>query len=270
MSALLQCWYLKRMLGRFLVNNSGKPKKSKTEWRILFVVLVFWIAVLVKFLLPDGRWQIMRQLQDEYGEAFTICDSHIQKTDSGIYTFYTVSPKENPDVVFIVISGWSKGRWDGLLPIWHFPHKSVRENYKTAAWAAFCQEHQINTMVTEEFVMAFGTPQESEHLDFDFIEGNPSFAMTSDSFSETAEEIYALYCDFWDTSPFSHLRTEPDNAYQTTYAIYVKFYHAGREIEREDSHVRIRCQFDLNETWSCDSIEEKLRETASQPWKYVE
>ena len=47
-------------------------------------------------------------------------------------------------------------------------------------------------MVTEEFVMAFGTPQESEHLDFDFIEGNPSFDMTSDSFSETAEEIYAL------------------------------------------------------------------------------
>lgn len=121
----------------FFVNNSGKPKKSKTEWRILFVVLVFWIAVLVKFLLPDGRWQIMRQLQDEYGEAFTICDSHIQKTDSGIYTFYTVSPKENPDVVFIVISGWSKGRWDGLLPIWHFPHKSVRENYKTAPGRLF-------------------------------------------------------------------------------------------------------------------------------------
>lgn len=118
--------------------------------------------------------------------------------------------------------------------------------------------------------MAFGTPQEEEHLDVDFIERNLSFDMASDGFSETAEEIYALYCDFWDTSPFSHLRTEPDNAYQTTYAIYVKFYHAGREIEREDSHVRIRCQFDLNETWSCDSIEEKLRETASQPWKYVE
>lgn len=118
--------------------------------------------------------------------------------------------------------------------------------------------------------MAFGTPQEEEHLDVDFMEGNLSFDMASDGFSETAEELYALYCDFWDTPPFSHLSTEPDNAHQTAYAIYVKFHHAGRKIEGEDSRVRVTCQFDLNETWSCDSIEEKLRETASQPWKYVE
>ena len=253
-----------------MANNSGEPKKSKTEWRKLFVVLVFWIAVLVKFLLPDGRWQIMRQLQDEYGESFTICDSHMQKTDSGIYTFYTVSPKENPDVAFTVISGWLKGGWDGLLPIRHFPHKSVRENYEAAAWASFCQEHQINTSVTEEYVKAFGTSQESEYINFDFISGNVSFDMTSDSFSEKAEEIYALYCDFWDTPPFSHLIAESDNAYQTTYSIYVKFYHAGREIAEKDSRVCMKCEFDLNETWNCDSIEEKLKETASQPWSYVE
>lgn len=251
-------------------NNSGKPKKLKTEWRILFVALVFWIAVLVNFLLPDGRWQIKHQLQDEYGEKFTICDSHIQMTDEGIYIFYTVSPKENPDVVFVVTSGWSKGGWDGLLPIWHFPHKSVCENYKTAAWTSFCQEHQIHTTVTEEAVMAFGTPQEREYLDFDFIEGNISFDMTSDNFSEKAEELYALYCDFWDTPPFSYLISEPDDAYQTTHSIYVKFYHAGQEIEKEDSHVSVKCGFNLNETWSCDRIEEKLKETASQPWKYVE
>lgn len=234
------------------------------------MALVFWIAVLGCFLLPEGRWQITHQLQEEYGEKFTVRDSHVQMTDSGIYIFYTVSPKENPDAAFVVASGWSKGGLDGLLPIWHFPHKSVRENYEAAAWAAFCQKHQIHTTVTEESVMAFGTPQEEEHLDVDFIEGNLSFDMASDGFSETAEELYALYCDFWDTPPFSHLSTEPDNAYQAAYAIYVKFYHAGREIEGEDSRVRVTCQFDLNETWSCDRIEEKLRETALQPWKYVE
>ena len=70
--------------------------------------------------------------------------------------------------------------------------------------------------------MAFGTPQEGEHLDVDFIEGNLAFDVASDCFSETAEELYALYCDFWDTPPFSHLSTEPDHAYQTAYAIYVR------------------------------------------------
>ena len=72
-----------------------------------------------------------------------------------------------------------------------FTGRQMADN-ASAAWAAFCQEHQINTTVTEKFVMAFGTPQESEHLGFDFIEGNLSFDMTSDGFSETAEEIYAV------------------------------------------------------------------------------
>lgn len=251
-------------------NNSGKPKKSKAEWRILFVVIAFWIVVLVNFFLPDGRWRVKHHLQYEYGEKFTICDSHIQKTDSGIYVFYMVSPKENPDVTFVAKSGWSKGYWDGLLPLWHFPYKSVTENYKTAAWTFFCQEHQISTSRTEAYIMAFGTSQEREYLDRDFVEGNLTFDLASDDFTEKAEELYALYCDFWEMPPFSYLMSEPDNDYEAKFSLYVKFYNAGQEIEKEESHVGIICRFSMDEIWDCDMMKEKLVETASHPWKYAE
>lgn len=201
--------------------NIGKDNRNIfIAVKIIGAVAGSCILIFIEAFINSGLWKfdssnkMERFLEKKYSEDFVINGIESQAENIRIYS---VSPADNPDVVFYAGTGWYDGSWDVLLPFYSFPSKrSNTDNYASAVWLKYTQENSINTSVTEDAL---------KNMDYADINGEKicnwkyggcdevNFTVTKDNLMQRIDEIYEAYCELNELKPFCDF-PETDEEYE--------------------------------------------------------